>query len=334
MQLDQVTDQSRIDEVVAFCGQMWSIPTTPTSMPCSNPCSLMRSNLKRINTNQYWVGEKTDGVRMFLVMGFREGADGEDHEYAVLVDRAFRIYNVLMESNYDNYYAGSLFDGELVTLEDGSLLYVVFDVVAASGYDMKGFQQSQRMLVARAAFENIGTEHQQKRNLMFVDPPIQTKTKVWHPLSEAMEVFQSADHCDGLILVPETGRLMNGTQTDTFKWKEANKHTIDFLLDDTGMLWVMQAQKPISAITSARVHFIQTSVSQPFMEAAATATTGGGAGVLVECECLPAEDGAWTAVPIKIRTDKDRPNSVGVARATLCNILENIGVHELFIDQR
>lgn len=306
-----LSDPVRIANIRMFCGQIWGTTTTPQTMPCSNPCSLMRSDLSRLHRNQYWVGEKTDGVRMFLVMDVHIDAAGEEHEYAVLVDRAFRMFNVLLEAP-EIYYTGSLFDGELVVIDSEHMFYVPFDVVAASGYSLKAYPYSQRTDVTRTAFDTI----------QFMDPPIVTRPKLWHPLTDAVKVFTRAENCDGLILVPELGELVNGTQSDTFKWKEAQKHTIDFLLDGAGKLWNSHGGQLVNATVALKIKF-----SKGYENYTAA---GEQHPVLVECRCVPTVGkNEWSAIPVKMRTDKNHPNSLHVARLTLQNIQENIQLSEL-----
>jgi hypothetical protein len=217
------------------------------------------------------------------------------------------MYDVLLEATSD-YYAGSLFDGELVTAPDGAAVYVLFDVVAATGFDLKAQPHSNRMDVVRAAAESIH----------ILDPPIRFSVKDWHPLVAANTLLRdntgSAIPADGLILVPEQGGLRIGVQHDMFKWKEAEHHTIDFLFTDGALnVHVNGTAVPASSIGVTLDSKWDAQITE---------------GSVVECKCTRHGD-AWLAEPVCVRTDKTRPNDRRIALLTLQNVDEAITVNEL-----
>lgn len=296
-------------EIKQFCCQLWSLPDVSISMPCSNPCSLMRKDIALLKTTQYWVGEKTDGIRMFLLMGVYEDLTGNELTYSVLINRAFHIFNIVVKAP-DEFYTGSLFDGELVTKDDGEQIYVAFDTIVATGFSMTHCPQSQRIEIARLAFDT------------FQFTRIQTMVKQWHPIQNAATVYERAEHCDGLIFIPENGPLVNGTQHDTFKWKQAEKHTIDFIINATGTLYLMERGMTNDAYDGLGIMLNPSDGVKTFIPRQGTQ--------IVECECVKHGE-KWIATPIRVRDDKERANSVAVARATLQNICENVQLTEIVI---
>lgn len=318
--MQQLLDQRLSVEIKEFCCQLWSLSEVSLSMPCSNPCSMMRNDIWLLKTRQYWVAEKTDGIRMFLILGVYDDLDGSEKKYSVFINRAFQLFLVDVQAP-DECYAGSLFDGELVTTNTSDMTYTVFDTIAASGFNITHHPQSQRIQATQLAFAAI----------QFNDPIIRVVVKQWYPISNARLVYERALHCDGLIFVPEHGPLLNGTQNDTFKWKVAAKHTIDFLLNSNGVLYLMDRTAIVEASVVAPFDLADTDHARAFISTSP---------VIIECECVLNTVGGtppiggngkkkWIATPIRVRTDKERANSVRVARATLQNIVENVLLSEI-----
>jgi hypothetical protein len=304
--LCQTSSTSRIAEAKSLLAQLWGLQHPPTRLPCSHPCSIMRADLPTLWQNEYRVGVKTDGVRMFLLMGWML-KDGEEHEYAVLIDRAFRMYDVLLEAPMD-YYSGSLFDGEFVVSAEGENVYVAFDIIASNGYDLKASPHSERMSVLSSVFANITV----------VDPPLRCDVKEWYPLSRGPTLAASGLPSDGFILVAEHGRLHVGMQRDMFKWKEVSHHTIDFLYGEDGALHVSRNGTSEPALLHGIVLASDAAVPAPTERDA-----------VVECSCVRVGD-VWHATPRLVRTDKMYPNDVRVVLLTLQNIEEAVGAEELW----
>lgn len=289
--LQEITDPEFKQLVRELCGQLWGIHRPLRSMPCSNPCSLMQSDIPTVRAGNYVVGEKTDGQRLFMVCGIVGGL-----EVRAFVDRAFRMF-VVPGVIGEPYLRGSLFDGEWVQ-SDGGCEYVAFDVVAACGTDMRGYHHSKRMKVLGKAFQTV------------VIPNVGVRVKRWYPLDYARRLFEEAENCDGLILVSQTGPLVNGRQTDHFKWKLAHHHTVDFTVFPDRRMEVGRGEDAFSALGIVFAGDLPDNLP-----------------AVVECECRQGSEG-WTAIPVRIRQDKDRPNSTEVARRTLQNIVENLGIED------
>lgn len=143
--LMECTNLSIIDNVHRAVKDMWGFKQLRLSnFPCSNPKSLMRAEIPRLHNEDYHIGLKTNGVRMFLYMGTHavqsahvatpplsesESESGSEPvnvqvpgvmllPFSVLIDRAFKMYEVDLDVNPLNdvmYFRGTLFDGELLT---------------------------------------------------------------------------------------------------------------------------------------------------------------------------------------------------------------------------
>lgn len=291
---------------------LWSLRRVPLRTPCTNPCSLMRSDLTTLVSQPYSVGAKTDGIRFFILFAalVNEGSEEEeDEEYAVLIDRAFNMFAVRMLHVPPAVFQGTLLDGELVRSGQGGLTFVAFDAVASCGFSFKTRRHSERVAELRRLMPHLFLAS------------VTLSVKPWFPLSaSAVQQLTSAapgedgaPQSDGLILVAELKELVVGMQRDMFKWKPAALHTIDFLRQ-RDVLYLADGSSHVSAATLN----IVCAPSWPVDHADG----------VMECTCT-FEKGRWLATPFKRRIDKTEPNSVHVARLTLQNIEEDITASEL-----
>lgn len=291
------------DDIREMIPRLWGVNRwARKDAPCNHPCSLMKKDIVNITRRKYMVGAKADGTRAFMLFSFTQDPD---HDYVAMVDRTY-AHRELDVSAPPEYYSGTLLDGELVTMPDGTEEYLVFDVVAMSGYSMRGKTHTERYAEIIRAVNRI------------TSPTLKIRAKKWFVFGQVgyAEVVRSIPtNSDGLVFVPESGLpLTVGRQTDHYKWKRAADHTIDFLLE-AGALWLERqgVREPAQSIRVLRV-------------------TGheGRAGV-VECSLEPVE-GGWVAAVVRARPDKTHPNDVRVAEFTLRNIQENIDVAELMME--
>jgi hypothetical protein len=291
-------------DVFKMLHQLWGVIEASKRVPCNHPCSLMRSDLPKLCKSTYWVSPKTDGVRTFLLFSFTD-----DGEYVAFVDRAGNVACANITAPLDAY-SGTLLDGELVTHRDGSQTYIVFDTVAVNGYTMTRKPQSERMVaVVRTVHSLTVANH----------PKLSVKVKRWFLLDETPlnQVAASAGSTptDGFIFVPERGRMLRpGPQRDHFKWKPVTHHTIDMVWRD-GAVWLEKWGVPEPASVLGIVQVVTGDVHA--LE-----------GEVVECAMSRLAD-EWVATFVRVRTDKLHPNDFNVARLTLQNIEENIGLDEL-----
>ena len=317
----------------------WDLPNLRrTHLPCSNPRSLGRSDLHRLQDASrhpfYKIGFKTDGVRMFLYLGTYV-RDGQDVPFAVMIDRAFTVYAVEVRGQAGRVDAkvrhGSLFDGELVSTPhaDGGVTYVIFDTVCFGGVDFKRERHSTRVQAATSAFAHprgsclslfsngtqIGVEV--KEWMMWWSDD--TSVKIHRELGAGADRHAGVA-CDGLIFVYEFGPLRAGTQPDMFKWKPAHEHTIDFL-------WDLRFKRLI--LCRDNETFVSAATLNVFIADAWRDNLKTHRAVL-ECRVskLSGEQ-RWEATPVCVRTDKKRPNNVKIAELTLVNIVERLSLEEI-----
>lgn len=322
--LEQVTDAVLLADVKQTIHKLWGLSLNTCNVhhytpPCTNPCSIMRTDLPRIQTGNYKAGLKIDGVRFYMLLSFCvPDDDDEDDNYVMLVDRACHTYRVPLANAVtratEAMFAGTLLDGELYTSREGKLTYIVFDTVAAKGYDQRRHNHPTRLAAASEIVEQV-------KQLVHVNV-LDVKMKVWYPVSVAIAEYYKAmefgEPMDGLILVPVDSPLGMHTQRDLFKWKPAHAHTLDLVLDSSGHLMTLMSGNlvPLFSRSDCVVESGERVERNVVTEFAFTRQRGDG-------------DNKWHARAIKIRTDKFLPNDMRVCRMTLQNIEEAITLEEL-----
>ena len=313
--LSPIEDEDRVEECLQMCAQLWEMDTKTflKHIPCPQPKSLMRKNLPHIHSKRhsFFVGAKTNGVRLFLLFSFHTMPDtGNEVEYAVFMDRKGNFYQSSILSHTNEMYDGSLFDGEMCA--DGT--YVLFDVIAASGYSMHAQPFATRLKKLKQLYVTLFSTCIQ--------------LKQWRALHEAQSVYeQGGQHCDGLIIVSGEEMLTPGTLPQTFKWKLPEHHTIDFhvkrdpKLHHLLVLWLgVTREVPASNIRIMPCHDFERLCGMHANE--------------TECviECSMQSDGdkkRWMAIPIQKRYDKRKGNSMRVAKLTLSTINDRVMLEEL-----
>lgn len=314
--LELVENAALLADVKQTMHKLWGLSLNTCNVhqytpPCTNPCSIMRKDLPSIRSGNYTAGLKTDGVRFYMLLSFHVPVDAEeDDTYVMLVNRACHTYRVplcgVVKKNAEALFAGTLLDGELYTAQDGKLTYVVFDTVAANGYDQRRYSHPRRMAAARDVVNKLHVTG------------LHITLKQWYSIPDAIvqyeQATESGEPVDGLILVPVDSPLGIHTQRDLFKWKPAHAHTLDLIFNGAHLLTMMAGTLvPLFSLSDCVVE------ADDCVEH----------NVVTEFAFTRESTGKWHARAVKIRTDKFLPNDMRVCRLTLQNIEEAIGLHEI-----
>ena len=308
--LEPTTDETILQDVRLLVNQLWGLPAHKTHLPCPCPSSLSRQLLRDVvRKKEYFVAEKTNGVRMFMLFGAVEGGA----EYCVLIDRAYNIYTVQCRAD-PRLYQGTLLDGEMVP---ASLVYTVFDCYVASGYSRFASPFFKR----RQEYESI------IRTVRWPFP-LTVFAKQWHPLRHAATLWEERPldgSLDGLILQPKVGLpVTSGVQTDVFKWKPPEAHTIDFYLSATQDGWVLEVGSGPHILSADRFGCylgpVEPSVASRFPPEFQR--------LVVECAFVGLSGNRYYFLPDKIRSDKLYANDAEVVKSTLAHMMEGLLVSD------
>ncbi|KID80035.1 mRNA-capping enzyme subunit [Metarhizium brunneum] len=213
-----------------------------TGFPGAQPVSFARQHLDELQKQDYYVCEKSDGIRYLLY----STSDEEACEAHYLIDRkndywfiTNRNLHFPLENNTQAFHRDTLVDGELVwdSLPNGKKepRFLVFDCLV-----MDGNKLMDRTLDKRLAYfkERLYTPYKK----LFKEYPDELR---FQPFFVEMKPFQlaygiemmfkqvlpSLKHGnDGLIFTCRNTAYKHGTDPHILKWKPPEENTIDFRL--------------------------------------------------------------------------------------------------------
>ncbi|KEY74149.1 hypothetical protein S7711_00309 [Stachybotrys chartarum IBT 7711] len=213
-----------------------------TGFPGAQPVSFARQHLDELNKQDYYLCEKSDGIRYLLYS--TEDDDGRETHY--LIDRkndywfiTNKFLHFPLENDQGAFHTATLVDGELVwdSLPNGKKepRFLVFDCLV-----MDGNKLMDRTLDKRLAYfkERLYTPYKK----LFKDYPTERQFQPFHvemkPFQLAYgiemmfkQVLPGLHHGnDGLIFTCRNTPYRHGTDPYILKWKPPEENTIDFRL--------------------------------------------------------------------------------------------------------
>jgi hypothetical protein len=194
----------------------------PSRFPGPQPVSIERRHFPLLKRQPYYVCEKTDGVRYFLI-SLDSGV--------YIVNRAFATETVKIRIPKD-----TLLDGELVKTKAGKTLFVVHDAVRTKGESLLNLPLDQRLEKARAVTKGI---------IKTAAAPFEVRVKTMIPLGSPIPDLNSFEYeTDGIVMTPINEPIRMGTHETMFKWKPRDRITIDFQIKNGIELWVQDRGEP------------------------------------------------------------------------------------------
>ena len=209
-----------------------------TSFPGAQPISFAAKHLLQLQKEDYYVCEKTDGLRCLMYMT----SDGPQ-EVVYLIDRKNDYYHVpnlhfpLEGDDYSSFHTNTILDGELVNDRepDGTvkMKYMVFDCLVLDGTHLMHRTLDKRLAYFRSKihvpYERLYTKFPQElEHLPFV---IDFKQMHFAYGIEKMfnEILPNLPHGnDGLIFTCVGSPYVHGTDENILKWKPENENSVDF----------------------------------------------------------------------------------------------------------
>ncbi|KAF1831235.1 mRNA-capping enzyme subunit alpha [Decorospora gaudefroyi] len=221
--------------------------------PGAQPVSFAREHVSELQRNEYFMCEKTDGLRVLLFLHWQEGPGGNFEPVTFVIDRKNNYYNVQPPFRIPHYQHpndpepflfGTILDGELVhDYYPGEaaprLNYYVFDCLAINEQNVTGRTLDKRLgrlhdWVIKPYEANLTRTF--GKNLTPNDlKPFALKGKKTYPAYSLEDMFSNIlpnlkHGNDGLIFTCVSTPYQFGTDRHILKWKPPHENTIDFKL--------------------------------------------------------------------------------------------------------
>ncbi|KAF1941919.1 mRNA capping enzyme, alpha subunit [Clathrospora elynae] len=221
--------------------------------PGAQPVSFAREHIAELQRQEYFMCEKTDGLRLLLFLHFKELPSGAFEPVTFLIDRKnnyyeiqppFRIPHYQHPNDPEPFLFGTILDGELVHDQYPNepaprLNYYVFDCLTVDGQNVTGKTLDKRLgrlhewvikpyeaMLTRTFGKAITPDDLKPFALK------EKKTYMAYKLEDMFSnVLPSLRHGnDGLIFTCKATPYQFGTDRHILKWKPPHENTIDFKL--------------------------------------------------------------------------------------------------------
>ncbi|KAL5333432.1 mRNA capping enzyme, catalytic domain-containing protein [Aspergillus crustosus] len=216
------------------------------NFPGAQPVSFSRRHLTELQREDYYVCEKTDGIR--CLMYFTRGDDSDNQEIHYLIDRKneYRYvpnlhFPLPNDDTFQSFHTNTLVDGELVndTYDDGTqqLKFLVFDCLVLDGVslmhrtlDKRLAYFKEKVLKPYNALYQRYPEEKQHRIFAVEDKSTQFSYGIEMMFREIIPKVKKIHGNDGLIFTCRSTPYRIGTDEHILKWKPPAENTIDFRL--------------------------------------------------------------------------------------------------------
>jgi hypothetical protein len=259
-----ISDALRLAFLKQRVFSLWGAPPAAAS-PCPLPVSMQAADLATLAAEPYLVGAKLDGTRYLLLLTQYPAHLG-GQQVTVLIDRGWTMYAVYASARRSVFEAGSLFDGELVTVPipgvEGRTRHVffVFDAVAVRGASLCARPFTHRLAAIKALFfTDDGEDVEMMRNpgqwVSATVPAIVRardmvvsngtahylgfRVKSWLLVAHVETVLRCGGQMgapwDGLVFMPVADAVATSRRHPRmFKWKRV--HTVDLIVSEANEL--------------------------------------------------------------------------------------------------
>jgi hypothetical protein len=293
--------QAAVQRALAACGRL-----VERRYPFGDPVSIESNHLALVREKAYLVADKSDGVRVALILA-RAGTV----YYAACMDRRGVVRALQLVAD-EVLFEGTVLDTELVRTHAGVHTFVAFDVASIAGDVAVGHAcLRERLEVCTDMLAHVSINDTPLRVKRMFD--VRTEEALFDAYAAALDYAT-----DGAILTPnQAGAPTAGTAVSIFKVK--NCHTIDFQWAG-GDLWFGDARELFPART-LRLRFFEEELRHvPF-------------GVIVE---MAPDSGTIDRSELRglhfvqTRPDKTMPNTKHTVQRTLVSVADAITLKHVF----
>ena len=340
-----LTDPSLLSQIKS---RLHSLCHTRNSsvFPGSQPVSFIRDHIQLLLTKDYYVCEKSDGVRFLLLC-----INSPNGPLTFLINRKYSV-NLLPRIAFpadiqtNSFHHETLLDCELLvdTEQDGrlTLKLVIFDAILVCGENVMSKSLTERLsFVLKKVINPLNNASASiKQNFPFL-VELKQMHKSYGLEDVLTRIIPSLKHeNDGLIFTPVNYPYEIGTCNKLLKWKPAHLNTIDFRLI---VQWDsnQRAYFLLYVAYSSGLQFYDY-ISPTSNEQAQEFVKMNGA--IIECnydselitrinddepKSPPNKEriGGWKF--LRMRTDKDSPNDHAVVERIIQSITQSVSEEEL-----
>lgn len=215
------------------------------AFPGAQPVSFSAQHLTELQRNDYYICEKTDGIRCLLYFA-RGDPESDTPEIHYLIDRKneYRFVPGLHfplpdDDSFQSFHVDTLVDGELVNdrCDDGShqLKYLVFDCLVLDGQvlmhrtlDKRLAYFKEKVLKPYHALYRRFPEEKAHRVFAVEDKSTQVAYGMEMMFREIIPRVKQIHGNDGLIFTCRSTPYTIGTDPHILKWKPPEENTVDF----------------------------------------------------------------------------------------------------------
>ncbi|KAF2191482.1 mRNA capping enzyme, alpha subunit [Zopfia rhizophila CBS 207.26] len=221
--------------------------------PGAQPVSFARQHIVELQQNEYFMCEKTDGIRCLLFLSY-QGVEtpngGEMYEpVTFLIDRKNQYYQVepplrfpfhMLPDDEDKFLFNTILDGELVHdripgQPKPRLVFYVFDCLVIDGTNYTTRPLDRRIGYMKKQIFEPYNNWIAKHPGRLAQEAFRVKEKLVYPPYHCRNIFENVlpnlpHGNDGLIFTCKSTRYMFGTDQHILKWKPPHENTIDFKL--------------------------------------------------------------------------------------------------------
>lgn len=209
--------------------------TRPNQFPGSQPVSFTRANLEELEDHDYFLCEKSDGIRVLL---FCTKIDGQEHQY--FIDRKNEYYAVPhlhfpSAIRRKEPLNDTLIDGELVIsmatpTSQPQLTFLAFDCMVLEGENICDRPFDRRLGRLHDMVIKPYLESRQRENPVFTIK-LKSMNRSYGTTLMFNSVLPGLTHDnDGLIFTRRESPYKVGTDENILKWKPPHENSIDFRL--------------------------------------------------------------------------------------------------------
>ncbi|OAG31443.1 mRNA guanylyltransferase [Nematocida displodere] len=204
------------------------------AFPGAQPVTMARSDLESLKSEDYYVCEKSDGLRALLYI-----KPLNRKTYAFFIDRKCTFIRIV--SQMQPVAEAMLFDGEIIEEKGGRFKYIVFDMSVYMGKSICEKNLNTRLGAAsRFLYENRKWRESVQGAGGLAEEKVEIVIKIMHKSYGLDEVYrkiipQLSHENDGLIFTCVNHTYQPGTCRAYLKWKPPHLNSIDFRLRKTAI---------------------------------------------------------------------------------------------------